>query len=78
MSLRIDLFTALFLHMVKFLTTALWYHMSKRKAKTFYNSPLMHKHDYIDETSGEAMKPEMITIDNSSKGGVDVVDRLKS
>lgn len=50
----------------------------KKKGKNVLQLSTMHKHDYIDETSREAMKPEMITFDNSSKGGVDVVDRLKS
>lgn len=49
-----------------------------KKGKNFLQLSTMHKHDHIDETSGEFMKPEMITFYNSSKGGEDVVDRLKS
>lgn len=36
----------------------------------------MHHHDGIDETTGDQQKPVIITAYNSSKGGVDVVDKL--
>lgn len=37
-----------------------------------------HDDDSIDPDSKEAFKPEIITFYNSTKGGVDVVDRMKS
>ena len=38
----------------------------------------MHDSDDIDDTTGDLMKPEVNTFYNSTKGGVDVVDELKS
>lgn len=38
----------------------------------------MHRDDYIDPDSGDLKKPEVITFFNLTKGGVDVVNRLKS
>ena len=36
----------------------------------------MHNDDKIDEYTGDAQKPKIITSYNKSKGGVDVVDKL--
>lgn len=36
----------------------------------------MHFDDAIDETTGDATKPEIITFYNSTKGGVDTLDQL--
>lgn len=38
----------------------------------------LHSGDKIDPDSGESVKPEIITFYNITKGGVDVVDELKS
>lgn len=38
----------------------------------------LHDDDEIDAFSKEAKKPDIITFYNSTKGGVDLVDRLKS
>lgn len=38
----------------------------------------MHDKDEIDESTGEACKPKIITFYNATKAGVDVVDQLKS
>lgn len=37
----------------------------------------LHNDDRIDPTTGTNAKPEIITFYNKTKGGVDVVDRLK-
>ena len=36
----------------------------------------LHNDGNIDDTTGDAKKPEMITFYNSTKGGVDVVDEM--
>ncbi|KAJ8968179.1 hypothetical protein NQ314_002438 [Rhamnusium bicolor] len=38
----------------------------------------LHNDDKIDERTGEACKPEVITDYNFTKGGVDVVDKMKA
>jgi len=38
----------------------------------------MHSDDKIDGSSGELQKPEVITFYNATKGGVDVVDEMKT
>lgn len=38
----------------------------------------MHRDDYIDPDSGDLKKSEVIPFYNLTKGGVDVVDKLKS
>lgn len=38
----------------------------------------MHDDDEIDADNDDAAKPAIITFYNTRKGGVDVVDRLKS
>nr|CAI5841236.1 unnamed protein product [Callosobruchus analis] len=37
-----------------------------------------HSGDYIDPELGELQKPEIVTFYNLTKGGVDVVDEMKS
>lgn len=37
----------------------------------------MHDNDSIDESSGEARKPEILTLYNITKGGVDTLDFMK-
>lgn len=54
------------------------YMPDKKKKKLVLLLSTLHEDDKIDETSGDDMKPEMITYYNATKGGVDVVDRLKS
>lgn len=49
-----------------------------KKGKIVLVGSTMHKQGVIDEESGDQLKPELITFYNSTKGGVDVVDRMKS
>lgn len=49
-----------------------------KKNKNVLMLSTMHRDDYIDPDSGDLKKPEVITFYNSTKGGVDVVDRLKT
>lgn len=37
----------------------------------------LHDDNTIDETTGAAQKPEIITYYNGTKGGLDVVDQMK-
>lgn len=50
----------------------------KKQKKNVLMLSTVHSDDAIDADSGAANKPEVITFYNISKGGVDVVDRLKS
>jgi len=56
-------------------TTLLSYVPKKNKVVTLVST--MHHSDDIDDSSGEAMKPEILTFYNHTKGGVDTVDELK-
>lgn len=49
-----------------------------KKNKNVLMLSTLHDDDAIDPSTKEAKKPEVITFYNSTKGGVDVVDRLKS
>ena len=49
-----------------------------RKNKNVLLISTMHNDDATDAATGEAYKPEVITFYNLIKGGLDVVDRLKS
>lgn len=49
-----------------------------KKTKNVLMISTMHEHGIIDSESGDQKKPEVITYyNNSTKGGVDVVDELK-
>uniref|UniRef100_A0A1B6MIG5 PiggyBac transposable element-derived protein domain-containing protein n=1 Tax=Graphocephala atropunctata TaxID=36148 RepID=A0A1B6MIG5_9HEMI len=54
------------------------YMPNKQQKMLFLLLSTLHENDKIDEISGDDMKPEMITYYNATKGGVDVVDRLKT
>lgn len=43
-----------------------------------YTISAMHHDNSIDESTEEKQKPEMITFYNSTKAGVDVVDKLSA
>uniref|UniRef100_A0A1B6E438 PiggyBac transposable element-derived protein domain-containing protein n=1 Tax=Clastoptera arizonana TaxID=38151 RepID=A0A1B6E438_9HEMI len=47
-----------------------------KKGKNVLLASSMHYDDTIDETTGDANKPEIITYYNSTKGGVDTLDEL--
>lgn len=47
-----------------------------KKKKNVIMLSTMHHHDDIDESTGDHQKPVIITTYNSTKGGVDVVDKL--
>ncbi|KAJ8948622.1 hypothetical protein NQ314_008386 [Rhamnusium bicolor] len=49
-----------------------------KKRKNVILLSTYHDDDSIDKEIGDVCKPEIITFYNSTKGGVDVVDRLKS
>jgi len=49
-----------------------------KKNKNVLMLSTMHKQGDIDVESGEQRKPEVITFYNFTKGGVDVVDKLKA
>lgn len=49
-----------------------------KKSKNVLIVSSMHQDDKIDESTGDAMKPEMITFYNQTKSGVDAVDRMAS
>lgn len=49
-----------------------------KKNKTVILLSTFHEDDGIDSTSGEAMKPDILTFYNVTKGGVDVVDEMKN
>lgn len=49
---------------------------SKSKKNNVVLVSSMHHDDRIDEATGDAKKPEIITFYNSTKGGVDVVDMM--
>lgn len=57
-------------------TTLLSYVPKKNKVVTLVST--MHHSDDIDDSSGEAMKLEILTFYNNTKDGVDTVDELKS
>lgn len=52
--------------------------MSQKKNKNVILVSSMHESDDIDAESGDRRKPEVITFYNMTKGGVDVVDKMKS
>lgn len=54
------------------------YMPDKKEKKIVLVLSTLHDNDKIDENTGDALKPEMITYYNATKGGVDVVDRLKT
>lgn len=47
-----------------------------KKSKNVILLSTMHNDDEIDESTGEARKPEIITFYNTTKGAVDVVDEM--
>lgn len=47
-----------------------------KKAKNVLLVSSMHNDKVIDQSTGEKAKPEVVTFYNSTKGGVDVVDRM--
>lgn len=49
-----------------------------KKSKNVLVISSMHLDDKIDGSTGEAMKPDMITFYNQTKSGVDAVDRMAS
>lgn len=49
-----------------------------KKGKNVLVALTMHRQGKIDEDSGDQQKPELITFYNLTKGGVDVVDRMKT
>lgn len=48
-----------------------------KKNKNVIMLSTLHSEDEIDAETGDSMKPEVISFYNMSKGGVDVVDRMK-
>jgi hypothetical protein len=54
--------------------TAVSYVPTKSKKVLVVSS--MHHDDSIDPTTGDQFKPEIITLNNKTKSGVDVVDRM--
>lgn len=50
---------------------------NKKNKKNVLMISTLHNDDRIDPTTGTNAKPEIITFYNKTKGGVDVVDRLK-
>lgn len=56
--------------------TLLSYKAKKNKVVLLLSS--LHNSDEIDAESGDAMKPEMLTFYNKTKGGVDTLDKLKA
>uniref|UniRef100_A0A1B6LLL4 PiggyBac transposable element-derived protein domain-containing protein n=1 Tax=Graphocephala atropunctata TaxID=36148 RepID=A0A1B6LLL4_9HEMI len=58
--------------------TIVSYIPDKKTKKNVLLASTMHLDDEIDPDSGDAQKPTIITFYNMTKGGVDVVDRLKS
>lgn len=49
----------------------------KNKKKVVLLLSTLHNDNKLDETTGAAEKPEIITFYNGTKGGVDVVDQMK-
>lgn len=49
-----------------------------KKNKNILFALSMHFDDAIDETTGEAVKAEIITFYNLTKGGVDTLDQLRA
>lgn len=47
-----------------------------KRSKNVLMLSSMHKDDAIDESTGASNKPEIVTFYNSTKSGVDVVDRM--
>lgn len=58
-------------------STIVSYVPNKRIKKNVIMLSTMHRDDAIDESTYEQYKPEIITFYNSTKGGIDVVDRMK-
>ncbi|XP_046684739.1 uncharacterized protein LOC124370490 [Homalodisca vitripennis] len=58
--------------------TIVSYIPDKTPNKNVLMASTMHTDDEIDPDFGDAAKPSIITFYNMTKGGVDVVDRLKS
>jgi hypothetical protein len=50
---------------------------NKKQNKIVLLLSTLHEDDKIDENTGPAAKPEIITFYNATKGGVDVVDQMK-
>ncbi|XP_046976366.1 piggyBac transposable element-derived protein 4-like [Vanessa cardui] len=50
---------------------------NKKNKKVVLLLSTLHNDNKIDETTGAAQKPEIITYYNGTKGGVDVVDQMK-
>ncbi|KAF5295916.1 hypothetical protein FQR65_LT10347 [Abscondita terminalis] len=50
---------------------------NKKQKKIVLLLSTLHDDDKIDESTGPAAKPELITFYNRTKGGVDVVDQMK-
>lgn len=49
-----------------------------KKGKNVLVASTMHKNGLIDEEPGDHLKPELTTFHNLIKGGVDMVDRMKT
>ncbi|XP_072395073.1 uncharacterized protein [Diabrotica undecimpunctata] len=47
-----------------------------KKGKHVIAVSTVHRDDRIDEDTGDQKKPEIITVYNSTKSGVDVVDKM--
>lgn len=58
--------------------TVVSYIPNKTQKKNVLLASTMHSDDEIDPDSGDSFKPSIITFYNLTKGGVDVVDRLKN
>ncbi|XP_049782802.1 uncharacterized protein LOC126184455 [Schistocerca cancellata] len=47
-----------------------------KKNRCLLLTSTMHHDNKIDATTGKEMKPEMITLYNATKGGVDLIDQM--